>query len=267
MKNVLVLMHDDVGQEARFQCALDLTRALNGHLTCLDVAMLPVAIDDYGVFGAAATLIADEQAKEAENRPRMQARIADEEVPYDWTNVTGDFATSLRDASTMIDIIVVNRQLESDVYPDMFGTAAEVVIKSGKPVLAVPESAPRFNAFGPALVAWDGSREAEAALRAAVPLLQLAERVTILEIDDGSIKIAAFDAAEYLSRHGVKARILRKNSAMDIPSTIILNDAEAMGAAYIVMGGFGHSRFAEAMLGGVTRRMLRESAVPLFLAH
>ena len=60
MKNVLVLMHDDVGQEARFQAALDLTRALDGHLTCLDVAILPVTVDDYAMLGGAALLVADE---------------------------------------------------------------------------------------------------------------------------------------------------------------------------------------------------------------
>lgn len=267
MKNVLVLMHDDAGQEARFQCALDLARAIEGHLTCLDVAMLPSAVEDYGVFGGAATLIEDEQTNEAKNRSRMQARITDEEVPYDWIDATGDLASSLRDASAMMDVIVVNRQLDSVHYPNMFGTAAEILLKAGKPVVAVPEGARRFNAFGAALVAWDGSREAEAALRAAVPLLQLAERVTILEIDDGSINLAAFDAAEYLSRHGVKACILRKTCDTDISSTIILNEVDAMGAAYVVMGGFGHSRFVEAMLGGVTRTMLRESPAPLFLAH
>ncbi len=55
MKNVLVLLHDDAGQEARFQCALDLTRAIDGHLTCVDVAMLPVAVEDYGVFASTAS--------------------------------------------------------------------------------------------------------------------------------------------------------------------------------------------------------------------
>lgn len=267
MKNVLVLMHDDAGQEARFQCALDLTRALDGHLTCVDVAMLPVAVVDYGAFGGAATLIADEQANEANNRVRMRNRIANEEVPYDWTDATGDLAATLRDASAMSDVIVVNRALDSTYYPDMLGVVGEVIVKSGKPVLAVPEHARRFEAHGRALVAWDGSREAEAALRAAIPLLQLADQIAILEIDDGSIKVAAFDAAEYLSRHGIKATIQRQTSAIDIPSTIILDEIESMSAAYVVMGGFGHSRFAEAMLGGVTRRMLRESPVPLFLAH
>lgn len=267
MKNILVLIHDDAGQEARFQCALDLARAVQGHLTCLDVTMLPVPADDYGVFGAAATLIAEEKAREEQNRARIQLRIADEEVPYDWIDVAGDFVTALKDASAMMDVIVVNRQLDSTPYPDMFGTAADLLVKSGKPVLAVPESARRLDAFGPALVAWDGSREAEAALRAAVPLLKHAEHVTILEVDDGSIKVAAFDAAEYLARNGIKPRILRRDAHQDIPSTVILDEIEAIGAAYLVMGGFGHSRFIQALLGGVTRRMLRECPVPLLLAH
>lgn len=267
MKNVLVLMHDDAGQEARFQCALDLTRAIDGHLTCLDVSMLPVAIDDYGVFGGTATLIADEQAAERRNRARMEPRLGDEEVGYTWIDVTGDLASSLRDAAAISDVLVLNRQLAGTTYPDMFGLAGEVVVKSGKPVLAVPESARRFDAFGHAMVAWDGSRESEAALRAAVPLLQLAERVTILEIHDGSINLPAFEAAEYLSRHGIKATILQRSSAVDSPSTVILNELTESAASYLVMGGFGHSRMVEAMIGGVTRRMLRECPVPLFLAH
>lgn len=267
MKNVLVLMHDDAGQEARFQCALDLTRAIDGHLTCLDVSILPIFVGDYATMGGEALLMADEQTREHQNRTRMEARLAGEEVPYDWVDVTGELAGSLRDTAAITDVIVVNRRLDTSDYPDMFGTTAETIIRSGRPVLAVPEGTTGFNAFGHAMVAWDGSREVEAALRAAVPLLQLAEEVTILEIEDGSTKMPAFEAAEYLSRHGIKTVICRQSAAIDIPSTIILDEIENKRADYLVMGGFGHSRWVEAMLGGVTRRMLRECPVPLFLAH
>lgn len=267
MKNVLVLMHDDAGQEARFQCALDLTRALEGHLTCLDVTTLPIPAGDDIMMGGYAMLVAEERARERENRARMEPRLADEEVPYTWIDVAGDLSASLCDAAGMNDVIVVNRQLDSAPYPDMFDTAADTVLKSGRPVLAVPEGARRFDAFDQAMVAWDGSREAEAALHAAVPLLQLARGVTILEIDDGTIRTAAFEAAEYLSRHGVKAVICRKSATGDLPSTIILDEIDRAKASYLVMGGFGHSRWVQAMLGGVSRRMLRESPVPLFLAH
>jgi nucleotide-binding universal stress UspA family protein len=267
MKNVLVLIHDDVGQEARFQAALDLTRALDGHLTCLDVAAVPLVVGDYIAMEGSAIVMADERAAEQRNRSRIQARLTAEDVAHDWVDVIGLPSQEVSERSALADVIVLNRALESENLPDMLGVAGEVVISSGKPVLAVPESARSFDAFGQALIAWDGSREAMDALRAATPLLAKASAVTILEVRDGSIGAPAEDAAEYLSRHGIKPIIRRENALMDIPSTVILCVVEEMRAAYLVMGGFGHSRFIEAAFGGVTRRMLQESPVALLLVH
>lgn len=267
MKNVLVLMHDDVGQEARFQAALDLTRALEGHLTCVDVSIAPVFVGDYAEMGGAALLMADEQQREGTNRTRMEARLRTEDVPYSWVDECGFLSPCMRDAAGMADIVVLNRELDDAKFPDMLQLVGDVLLKTGKPILAVPEAAKSFDVFGPALVAWDGSCESEAALRAAVPLLKHSSAVTILEIDDGSLGQPATEAAVYLSRHDIKARVQREASMIDVPSTMILDAIEGLGATYLVMGGFGHSRFVEAMLGGVTRRMLKECPVPLFLAH
>lgn len=266
MKNILVLMHDDMGQEARFQAALDLTRALDGHLNCLDVAVTPVAVPDYATLGGSALLLADEQENEAGNRARMEARLKVEGVAYDWVQTIGYLSPSVREAAGLADLIVLNRGIK-DAYPDMEEVASEVVLKSGRPIVAVPHESRGFDAFGHALVAWDGSAEAQTALRAAVPLLQLASKVTIIECEDGSIKAPAEEAAAYLSRHGIKSAVWRARADIDLPSTILLDQIEEQGAAYMVMGGFGHSRFVEAVLGGVTRRMLHECTVPLFLAH
>lgn len=266
MKNILVLMHDDVGQEARFQAALDLTRALDGHLTCIDVAVKPVTVDDYATLGGAALLLGDELARESANRARMEERLKVEGVPYTWTQTVGFLSPSVREAAGLADLIVLNRDIE-DAYPDMEEVATEVLLKSGRPIVAVPRGCERFDASGHAMIAWDGSTEAEKALRAAVPLLQLASTVTIMECEDGSIKAPAEEAAAYLSRHGVKSIVRRFERSIDIPSTILLDEIEVHGAAYLVMGGYGHGRFTEAVLGGVTRRMLHESPVPLFLMH
>ena len=266
MKNILVLIHDDAGQEARFQAALDLARAVDGHLTCLDVAIVPVVVADYAEIGGSAMLIADEKAHEAENRSRIDARLKVEGVPYDWIDASGFVSPSVRDAAKLADVIVLNRDIEH-AYPDMEEIVGEVLIKSGRPVLAVPADAKGFDAYGPAIIAWDGSTEAEKALRAAVPLLQLAGSVVIVEVDDGSIQWPANAAAAYLSRHNIKSEVQTVRHAIDIPSTVVLDEIEARKAAYLVMGGFGHSRFVEATLGGFTRRMLHESPVPLFLVH
>lgn len=267
MKNVLVLMHDDEGQEARFQAALDLTRALDGHLTCVDISVLPASVGDYATLGGEALLIADEQQHERDNRARMEARLRVEGIPYDWIDTTGYLSPTIHDRAAMADLIVLNRELDGTHYPDMLEIIGETVLKTNKPIVAVPEKARTFNAFGNALIAWDGSEQAEAALRAAVPLLELARAVTILEVDDGSLAVPASEAAAYLSRHGIRPVIRRERSAMDIPSSVILAMIESLGADYLVMGGFGRSRFLEAAFGGVTRRMLKECPVPLFLAH
>lgn len=267
MKNVLVLMHDDSGQEARYQAALDLCRALEGHLTCLDVTILPVMAGDYAMMGGEAVLLAAEEEREQANRARMEPRLQEEGLPYSWTDVTGELGPALKDAAGLVDVIVVNRQLDDVHYPDMLGLAGEVLVKSGTPVLAVPQDAKGFNAAGHAMVAWDGSRESDAALRAAVPLLKLAERVTILEIDDGSIRVPAIEAAEYLSRHDIRPVVCRRSARSGGAADVLLAEVESSGADYLVQGGFGHSRLVETLFGGVTRRMLTASPVPIFLAH
>ena len=91
MKNVLVLLHDDAGQEARLQAALDATRALNGHLYCLDVSpIVPFVGDMTGVSGGA-MLIELERETESVNAARMRERLATEDVPWTLTEVTGYF--------------------------------------------------------------------------------------------------------------------------------------------------------------------------------
>jgi nucleotide-binding universal stress UspA family protein len=267
MKNILLLIHDDSGQEARLQAALDVARAVRGHLTCLDVSVvLPLVGANVGVSGGA-MLIELERENETDNKARTQARLEKEDVSWDWIDTTNYLEPALEAAAGLADLIVVNRQLDAFPLPDMRTLAAALVVKSRKPVLAVPETVTGLEASGNALVAWDGSREAATALCAAVPLLQLAGSVTIVEVEDGSVKKGAEEAAAYLSRHGVHATIVRAATEGDDAGTVLLAKANSEKFDYLVMGGFGHSRFYEAAFGGVTRRLLTHSQIPLFLAH
>lgn len=267
MKNVLLLIHDDAGQEARLQAALDLTRALRGHLTCLDVVVMPIIPGD--VYGATfqAELLSDAREREAANRARIEPRLAAEDVSYDWIDVTGELGRALQDSARMADLVVVNRQLDSISADDMRQVATQVVLGSGRAVVAVPEDARGFDAAGTALVAWDGSEQAMNALQSAIPLLRLASKVSLLEVDDGSVEIPAEEAATYLSRHDIHPVIVRRPSISAPAAEVIHAEAEAEGAGYVVMGGFGHSRIAEALFGGASRDMLRESSVPAFIRH
>ena len=266
MKNLLVLMHDDEGQEARFQAALDIARALDGHLTCVDVTCMRIIPED--AFGGSGTamLLEDERLRESANRQRMEQRLAIEQVPWDWVDVTGFLEESLERSAALSDLIVVNRDLDAHVDPDARRATARLVVHSGKPVLAVPAQSRAFATGGSALVAWDGSTGASAALAAAVPLLKLASSVTIFEVDDGSVSAPAEEAAAYLSRHEVHPLIVRTPREGDAVSSILLAKARTGRFDYVVMGGYGHSRLAEAIFGGATRKMLSESPIPLFIA-
>lgn len=267
MKNILVLAHDDAGQAARIQAALDLTRALGGHLTCLDVTPMPVSIPDYYSSGASAMLLADERAQEAANRTRIQTRLDTENIAWDWADTTGDISECLVQAADLTDLIVVNRQLNGALWPDMRHIAGAIAVRSGKPLVAMPQDVDGFRANGRALIAWDGSEAVAATMRACVPLLQLASSVKIFCVEDGSDGVDAEDAAAYLSRCDIHAVVQRIHDRTHHADALIRIECSTWHADYCLMGAYGHGRLTEALFGGVTRRMLGESGIPLVLGH
>ena len=145
--------------------------------------------------------------------------------------------------------------------------------------MAVGSTKLGLDLYGSALIAWDGSEAAMAAVTAAVPLLQLAATVRILEVGVSERDSTAEEAATYLSRHGMRPSVHRVGEPVQSLSqrmtetftgTIALEitrDCRAFDAQYCVMGAFGHSPRKEAIFGGTTRDMLALSNVPLFLAH
>lgn len=167
--------------------------------------------------------------------------------------------------------------------PDARATAAEipayVVTHSGRPVLLVPASGALPTVGRRILLSWDGGREAARALQLALPLLKDADRVDIavFELASGQQTLAdalAADPRPWLARHGIHAelsihavdhhlRLSRKNEVGER----MLGVAAGSGADLLVMGAYGHSRFREAVLGGVTRTVLEGMTIPVLMAH
>jgi nucleotide-binding universal stress UspA family protein len=202
---------------------------------------------------------------EAANKARILPRLAAEDVSWDCIDTTDYVATALESASALADLIVVNRALDSLPLPDMRAVASSLVLKAGKPILAVPDQVRGFQAAGEALIGWDGSREAADALGAAVPLLALAGSVTLIEVGTDPIPLPAEQAAAYLSRHDIHPTILRM--LLGAPATTLLAAGDGGRYDYLVMGAFGHGRFAEGLFGGVTKRLLGESSIPILIMH
>ena len=266
MKNVLLLVHDDEGQEARLQAALDLTRALEGHLTCIDVALTPTMAGEVYPMGVVETaFLRDEQATEGRNKIALEARLEHEDVPWDWIDVTGDFVEGVCDAAMLADIIVLNRKLDKTQYPDMSDVASRILMRARVPVVAMPRDSKQL-ALKRALVAWDGQASAAATLRACVPLLKCADAVEIFMARDGAEKVDPAIAAEYLSRHGIHASVRILEDGLHAADQLIETEAAAFQADYILMGAYTHGRLMETF-GGVTKRMLRNAKLPIILGH
>ncbi|MBB5686660.1 universal stress protein [Sphingobium boeckii] len=265
MKNILLLVHDDEGQESRLQAALDLTRALGGHLSCIDVAVLPMVVGDlYGGAGTA-MLLADERAREGQNKAKLEARLAREDVSWDWIDFTGSLVEGVLEAASLADLIVLNRKLDSFPYPDMHDAASRILMHARRPVVAVPETLTCFK-LDRAVIAWDGQAACIATMQACVPILALAKEVEIFTVRDGGGKIEPAEAAEYLSRHGIHASVRIIDDGLDAADHLITEECVRLNADYVVMGAYSRGRLMEAF-GGVTKRMLANSKLPLILGH
>jgi nucleotide-binding universal stress UspA family protein len=137
---------------------------------------------------------------------------------------------------------------------------------SGRPALVVPRQGPAVLPPRRAIVAWDGSREAARAANDAIPLLQLAEFVLVVDARDAGDHPGA-ELVAHLVRHEVKAELRQVAGSGSGIAEILLAQAHADAADLLVMGGYGHSRLREMMLGGTTRSILEHMSLPVLFSH
>lgn len=167
------------------------------------------------------------------------------------------------------DLVVVGQ-----ADPDQ-GVQDEVVdetalFESGRPVVFVPFIQKAGVKLDRVMVCWDGGRAATRAIADSMPLLQKAKQVEIVMVASKSAKgdeIAGADLGQHLARHGLKVDVKRITSPdIDVASTILSYAADS-SADMIVMGGYGHSRLREFILGGATRGILESMTVPVLMSH
>jgi nucleotide-binding universal stress UspA family protein len=158
--------------------------------------------------------------------------------------------------------------------PDTDGPEALIVeqalFDSGRPVLVVPyiQSAP-FK-IDRMMLCWDGSRPAARAAADATPFLARAKEVEVFIVESGKLKsdeVPGADIAGHLARHNRHVSVTRTASGDTDVASVILSHAADTGADMLVMGGYGHSRLREFILGGATRAILSSMTVPTLMSH
>jgi nucleotide-binding universal stress UspA family protein len=155
------------------------------------------------------------------------------------------------------------------------GVSEELLIEgalfgSGRPVIVVPRTQTQSVALDKAMICWDGSRPAARAIGDAMPLLERAKTIEVVVVTgerDKSGEITGANMKRHLARHGIEVEIKRIPAGQVDAQTAILSHAANSGADFIVMGGYGHSRLREFILGGVTRSILKSMPVPVLMSH
>jgi nucleotide-binding universal stress UspA family protein len=143
------------------------------------------------------------------------------------------------------------------------------LFESGRPLLIVPYIQRSPFQAGRILVCWDGGRVAARAVGDALPFLMRAQAVDILIVAEERKhdEMADADMTAHLARHGVRAEVKQITRGDISIEDAILSYAADSGAEFMVMGGYGHSRLREFILGGVTRGILQSMTVPVLMSH
>ncbi len=148
--------------------------------------------------------------------------------------------------------------------------AEAALFESGRPVIIVPYIQKDPLKLDRVMLCWDGSRAAARAIADAMPLLKKAGQVEVVIVSNERGKrdeIEGADMAQHLARHGLKVEVKRTVLGDIAVADVILSHAADAGADFIVMGGYGHSRLREFVLGGVTRSIFQSMTAPVLMSH
>jgi nucleotide-binding universal stress UspA family protein len=169
------------------------------------------------------------------------------------------------------DLIVLGRPTKtSDVSSTLTLNAA--LFDSGRPVLAAPPDegagAQSHNFSGHIGISWNGSAQSARAVSSALGLIAGASKVTVLTVaSDQTSAARGPELAAYLGWHGIQPEARTFSADGKTIGAALLAECQGAGVDLLVMGAYTHSRMRQLIMGGVTRHVLEEATIPLFMAH
>ncbi|WP_374445613.1 universal stress protein [Stella sp.] len=274
VKTILVHLANDGQAESRIGTAVTLARRLDAHITALYVtapAQMPAAITGRGASaGYIAEAVAIAREKAALLRGLVEETSRREGVGIELHIVDGEPIEAIKVESRFADIALVGQNPAMTVDDVVsLQPMEELPLMTACPCLVLPHGRPPAPAIGRrALVGWKNSHTTARALHAAVPLLESADSVVLLAINDsGAADPSAEAAASFLSRHGIAVEVrVQRGSDGDAGATLLAT-ASAIGADLLVMGAYGHTRWREMIFGGATAHVCRHMTLPVLQAH
>ena len=290
-KDLLVVVDDSKTCTTRLDVAIHVASRFGTHLTGLYVnqpLMIPayvwaelsasqpgglpptIAGQPTGEMFKMDSLAQREAASRAQELFRSRAEVPG--ITTEWREREGSLLEVAVLHARYADMTIVG-QADPDAGDGFIGELpGHLLLGVGRPILVVPYTG-TFKTVGErVLVAWNASRTATRAVNDALPILQQASQVTVLTINpeggvSGEGDVPGVDLALHLSRHGVKAEASWLKADDIGVAAMLLSRASDFQADLIVMGGYGHSRVREIVLGGATREILEAMTVPILMSH
>jgi nucleotide-binding universal stress UspA family protein len=274
LKDVVVSLSGRVPRDFAAEYATSIAATFGAHIAGVSFLYEPV-IPDGTLGGIPVDLIElqrEENSKAANDAiSRFDAGVKKAGISAETRILDATFggaATLFAQIARRFDLAVVGQaQREGGASDELIIEGA--LFESGRPLVVVPYIQKRGMTLDRVLACWDGSRTAARAIGDAMPFLGRAKAVDIVIVAEErkSDEITGANMSEHLARHGVRASVKRIAKGDLAIEDVLLSYAADSGADFMVMGGYGHSRLREFILGGVTRGILASMTLPVLMSH
>jgi nucleotide-binding universal stress UspA family protein len=275
-KTILIRVDDKPQWPARFEVAAGLAADFGAHLVGICYMSRP-ELPGYIRSAEIAEMLA-QRSRDAEDRIKASRqmfldRLAKLGISGECRLVEGEVEDLAAVHGRYADLVVVGQaDPNAPDAPQAMEDNKSVIFAAGRPLLFVPYAGKVKTLGKHAFVAWNASREATRAVTDALPLLQRADRVTVMVVRPRADlhahgEIPGADLAAYLARHGVKVEVMAEEGEGIDVGDLMLSRVADLGCDLIVMGAYSHSRLREWILGGATRTILESMTVPVLMSH
>jgi len=272
-KTVMVGLALDRSNNACLRVAGDLAERFGARI--IGVAASDIRPPMYFAAGDSAQKILDDEVAAIERRlseleAEFRAAVESRATALEWRSARSLPVPYLVQQARAADILVIGARPETLVDPCAAPDPSDLVMQAGRPLIVVPSTVEWLD-LRSVLVAWKDVHEARRAVFDALPILAAAKEVTITEIPEHEGRRAealahVADVAAWLRSHGIAANTVVPEKAGGVTGQIE-SIAANIGAGAVIAGAYGHSRFREWVLSGVTRHLAIESRRCAFLSR
>jgi nucleotide-binding universal stress UspA family protein len=276
-KDLLVATTGQGDDAAAFSTACALAQADGGHVAVLVQTSVPIPDGGaMGIFPVEAYVALHEQVHKQGRadcerwRESLRRSGAMGEVRLAEDMLSSPPQTAALQAR-YADLAVIGLGERGSLPVEVHDGIARMLSGSGRPLLVIPLGC-KPSTYSRILIGWQPSANATRAVHDALPLLARARAIDIVCVDPrrGEREHGAepgADIARHLARHDLEVTVHVESGEGDEPGQVLLRRARELGADLLVMGGYSHSRLREWVLGGTTRYILKNAALPVLLAH